>query len=133
MAGLTISEVARRVGVKPSAIRYYEDIGVLRRPERSSGQRRYDASAVYRLAVVVRARQVGFTLDEIRQLFFGFRVNATASERWKQLAERKLVDLDDHIREIQAMQEVLRRLRHCSCSVLERCGKAMLERLGERR
>lgn len=132
MAVLTISEVARQVGVKPSAIRYYEQLGVLRRPERSSGQRRYDERAAYRLAVVVRARQLGFTLDEIRELFFGFRESAPASERWRQLSRRKLAELEEATRSIQAMQQVLRRLEQCPCDHLERCGKAMLERLRDR-
>jgi len=115
--------------VKPSAVRYYEEIGVLRSPERINGRRRYDEQAVYRLAVVVRARQLGFTLDEIRDLFFGFRPNATASDRWKQLTRRKLAELDEAIERIRAMQDVLKRLHHCSCSVLERCGEGMLQRL----
>lgn len=128
---MTISALARQVGVKPSAIRYYEDIGVLRRPERTGGHRRYDEQAAYRLAVVVRARQLGFTLDEIKELFFGFRPNATASERWKQLTRRKLAELEDQAARIRAMQDVLQRLSQCSCSVLERCGKGMLSRLHE--
>jgi MerR family redox-sensitive transcriptional activator SoxR len=126
---MTISELARQVGLKPSAIRYYEEIGVLRRPERTSGQRQYDEAAAYRLAVVVRARQLGFTLDEIRELFFGFRANATASERWRLLTRRKLAQLDEQLAQIRAMQDVLQRLSGCSCNVLERCGRAMLERL----
>ena len=126
---MTISQLAREVGVKPSAIRYYEDIGVLRRPERTSGQRRYDEAAAYRLAVVVRARQLGFTLDEVRELFFGFRANATASERWKLLTRRKLAELEDQMAQIRAMQDVLTRLNGCSCNVLERCGRGMLQSL----
>lgn len=126
---MTISQLAKQVGVRPSAIRYYEHIGVVRRAERTSGQRRYDESAACRLAVVVRARQLGFSLDEIRELFFGFRADATASERWKKLTERKLAQLDEQVQRIQAMQEVLRRLNSCSCSVLERCGQRMLQRL----
>lgn len=126
---MTISELAKQVGVKPSAIRYYEDIGVLRRPERASGHRRYDETAAYRLAVVVRARQLGFTLEEIRELFFGFRPKATASERWKKLTVRKLAELETQIARIRAMQEVLQRLNGCSCNVLERCGRGMLQRL----
>ena len=78
-----ISEVARRVGLQPSAIRYYEMIGLLPPARRISGQRRYDTTVLYRLAVIQRARQVGFTLDEIRQLFFGFRSAARASKRWQ--------------------------------------------------
>jgi MerR family redox-sensitive transcriptional activator SoxR len=73
MPQLTISEVARQVGLQPSAIRYYEQIGILLPAQRISGQRRYDATALHRLAVIQRARQTGFSLEEIRELFFGFR------------------------------------------------------------
>ena len=68
MSRLTISEVARQVGLKSSAIRYYEQLGILPPAERVSGQRRYDRTVLYRLAVVQRARQAGFSLDEIRTL-----------------------------------------------------------------
>jgi MerR-like DNA binding protein len=73
MPGLTISEVAREIGLQASAIRYYERIGLLPRALRMSGQRRYDTTVLYRLAIIQRARQLGFTLTEIRHLFFGFR------------------------------------------------------------
>ena len=66
MPELTISEVARQVGLQASAIRYYERIGLLPRAPRISGQRRYDTTALYRLAIIQRARQLGFTLTEIR-------------------------------------------------------------------
>jgi len=69
MPQLTISEVARQIRLRPSAIRYYERIGLLPRAERLSGQRRYDASVLYRLAIIQRARQLGFSLSEIRQFF----------------------------------------------------------------
>jgi DNA-binding transcriptional MerR regulator len=72
MSHLSISEVARHVGLRSSAIRYYEQLGILPPAERISGQRRYDRTVLYRLAVVQRARQAGFALDEIRALFFGF-------------------------------------------------------------
>src|ERR1700732_226272 len=73
MPELTISQVARQVGLQASAVRYYERIGLLPRAPRRSGQRRYDTTALYRLAIIQRARQLGFTLTEIRYLFFGFR------------------------------------------------------------
>src|SRR5438477_7923896 len=104
MPELTISEVARQVGIQASAIRYYERIGLLPPAQRISGQRRYDSTALYRLAIVQRARQLGFTLEEIRQLFFGFRNVTRASERWQKLSQRKLAELDvlmDAIRKVQ--------------------------------
>src|SRR5262252_9322312 len=99
--GLSISEVSRQIGLRPSAIRYYEQIGILPPAHRVSGQRRYDPSVLYRLAIIQRARQLGFTLTEIRQLFSGFRDSTRASERWRTLSQRKHAELD-HLMESSA-------------------------------
>src|SRR5215469_7322692 len=123
---LTISEVARRVGLRPSAIRYYEQIGVLGPAQRVSGQRRYDEAALYRMAVLQRARQIGFTLSEIRHLFFGFRNSTPPSERWKKLSQRKLAELERLVSGIKAMQLVLQGQGKCGCASLEECGKGLL-------
>jgi MerR family redox-sensitive transcriptional activator SoxR len=126
MPELTISEVARRVGLQPSAIRYYERIGLLPPAQRMGGQRRYDSTALYRLTVVQRARQLGFTLDEIRHLFFGFRNVARASERWQDLCRRKLSELDDLLDGIESVRRLLKKMMHnCRCETLEQCGKQM--------
>jgi len=74
MPQLTISQVARQIRLRPSAIRYYERIGLLPAAQRLSGQRGYDPRVLYRLAIIQRARQLGFTLAEIQDLFFGFRI-----------------------------------------------------------
>jgi MerR family transcriptional regulator, redox-sensitive transcriptional activator SoxR len=123
---LTISEVARRVGLRSSAIRYYEQIGVLPPAHRVSGQRRYDEAALYRLAALQRARRIGFTLDEIRQLFFGFRNSTPPSERWKKLSQRKLAKLEELMNGIKALQLVLQGQGKCGCASLEECGKGLL-------
>ena len=129
MPHLTISEVAQSIGLRPSAIRYYERLGILPPAERTSGQRRYDKTVLYRLAVVQRARQVGFTLDEIRILFFGFRDGTRAESRWRKLTDRKLSELDAIAEQIRAMQSLLKRMRmRCQCKTLEVCGKAIFER-----
>jgi MerR family redox-sensitive transcriptional activator SoxR len=128
MPGLTISEIARQVGLQPSAIRYYERIGLLPPAQRASGQRRYDSTGLYRLAVVQRARQLGFTLDEIRQLFFGFRNLGRASERWKDLSRRKLSELDDLIGGIEQVRRLLKKMmQNCHCETLEQCGKEIFQ------
>jgi MerR family redox-sensitive transcriptional activator SoxR len=127
MTGLSISEVARAVGLRPSAVRYYEKLGILLPAQRVSGQRRYDRTVLYRLAVIQRARQIGFTLEEIRHLFFGFRKNAPASERWRKMTRQKLAELEILVAQIKTMQGLLQRLQGCSCDALERCGKAFLE------
>src|SRR5215469_9238413 len=110
MAQLTISEVARQVGLQASAIRYYERIGLLPKAERVSGQRRYDSTVLYRLAIIQRARELGFTLDEIRHLFFGFRDVTRASQRWRTLSRRKLTELDHLMDGIKAVRGVLEKL-----------------------
>ncbi len=126
MPPLTISEVARQIGLQPSAIRYYERIGLLPPAQRISGQRRYDSTVLYRLAIVQRARQLGFTLEEIRQLFLGFRNVTRASERWQKLSQRKLAELDvlmDGIRKIRLLLKQM--VQHCRCDTLDQCGKGI--------
>jgi DNA-binding transcriptional MerR regulator len=126
MPQLTISEVARQVGLQASAIRYYERIGILLPAQRISGQRRYDTTVLYRLAVIQRARQIGFTLDEIRQLFFGFRNVTKASERWQKLSRRKLAELDGLMDGIKTMQRLLKKMMlSCRCESLDQCGKGI--------
>ena len=129
MPQLTVSEVARQLGLRPSAIRYYERIGVLLPAQRISGQRRYDNTVLHRLAVVQRARQTGFTLDEIRQLFFGFRDGTPASKRWQKLSRRKLAELESQLERIKTMQRLLRRMTQCCrCDTLDECGRGMFRK-----
>jgi MerR family redox-sensitive transcriptional activator SoxR len=128
MPQLAISEVARVVGLRPSAIRYYEEIGILPSAQRTNGQRRYDTTALYRLAVIKRARQTGFTLDEIRELFFGFESGTGASTRWEKLSQRKLLELEAVIERTKAMRRLLIRLQdRCHCETLDECGKGLLK------
>ena len=123
---LSISEVGRQMGVRPSTIRYYEQIGILLPPERLGGKRRYDRSILFRLAVIEHARQTGFTLDEIRHLFFGFQTRVLPSERWRKMADKKLSELDQLMTRIQTMQELLQRMHNCRCAGLEECGEKIL-------
>jgi MerR family transcriptional regulator, redox-sensitive transcriptional activator SoxR len=130
MPELTISEVAQEVGLQASAIRYYERIGLLPRARRISGQRRYDTTTLYRLAIIQRARQLGFTLTEIRHLFFGFRDITRASERWRTLSQRKLAELDDLMDGIKAVRGVLRKLMtKCQCDTLDQCGRGIFQNM----
>lgn len=130
----SISEIARRVGLRASAIRYYEQIGMLERARRVSGQRRYDETVLYRLAVVRRAQQAGFTLDEIRQLFFGFTPATPISQRWKRIAERKMLELEARMEQIRSMRRLLKKLESCcECETVERCGAGMLRSTGRLR
>lgn len=126
MSHLLISEVARQSGLRASAIRYYERIGILSPANRVSGQRRYDQTVLYRLAVVQRAREIGFSLDEIRELFFGFRSATPASRRWQTLSDRKLDELDAMMKRIRTIKGLIARMKgKCHCETLEQCGKGI--------
>jgi len=124
----TISGIANQIGLRPSAIRYYEQIGILPPAHRVSGQRRYDVTALHRLVVIQRARQTGFSLTEIKQLFFGFRAGTPPSVRWQKLKKRKIVELDAMLEQVQTMRDLLEQQGRCRCSALEECGKKMFER-----
>jgi MerR family redox-sensitive transcriptional activator SoxR len=123
---LAISDVARVFGLRTSAIRYYEQIGILPPPMRKNGQRRYDNSALFRLAVVQRARETGFTLEEIRELFFGFPPGTPPPIRWRQLSQRKIVELRDRMKRLKLMETLLKRVEDCRCDALDQCGEKIL-------
>jgi MerR family transcriptional regulator, redox-sensitive transcriptional activator SoxR len=124
---LSISEVANQIGLRPSAIRYYEQIGILPPAQRVSGQRRYDVTVLHRLMVIHRARQTGFTLREIKELFFGFRAGTPPSVRWQRLKRRKIVELDAMLEHIQTLRALVEQHGKCRCAALEECGKKMFE------
>lgn len=129
MPQMSISEVARQVGLRPSALRYYEQIGLLPAALRVTGQRRYDASVLHRLAIIQRARQLGFALEDIRRLFFGFSNATRASERWRKLSQQKLKELDDLMDGIKAVRRLLQRMtKKCRCETLDQCGKGIFRR-----
>src|SRR5437016_3461273 len=125
---LAISDVARLFGFRTSAIRYYEQIGILPAPLRKSGQRRYEETALFRLAVIQRARETGFTREEIRKLFFGFPPGTRPPKRWRELSRRKLTELQQGISRLKQMETLLKQVENCRCDALDECGKRILER-----
>jgi MerR family transcriptional regulator, redox-sensitive transcriptional activator SoxR len=124
----TISEVANQIGLRPSAIRYYEQVGILPPAHRVSGQRRYDVTVLHRLTVIQRARQTGFTLEEIKELFFGFRAGTPPSVRWQKLRKREILELDAMLDHIRSMRALVEQQGKCRCMALEECGKKMFEK-----
>ena len=118
---LTIGEVARQAGLRTSAIRYYEDIGVLPRPERTHGHRRYSWRVFQQLAFIQLARDAGFTMAEIQTLVSGFDETAPLGVRWRTLAEQKMTELDVLISKAQGMKRVLEEGIRCQCLNLDEC------------
>jgi MerR family transcriptional regulator, redox-sensitive transcriptional activator SoxR len=120
-ATLTIGEVAARAGVNTSHIRYYERVGVLPRPDRASGRRRYGEEVLHRLAIIDVAQRAGFTLDEIRDLTGPANQGVRAGQRIRALAERKLPDIETLISRAQAMKEWLEVATTCDCDTVDVC------------
>jgi MerR family redox-sensitive transcriptional activator SoxR len=119
-AVLTIGRVAAEAGVASSAIRYYERVGVLTQPDRVSGQRRYGPEAVKRLGIIDTAQQAGFSLDEIRELLRGAD-EGRASEQLRELARRKLPEVEALIERAEAMRSWLALAGDCGCESLDAC------------
>ena len=119
---LAIGEVARQAGLRPSAVRYYERLGLLPPPLRDSGRRRYDDGVFVRLKVIAFARECGFSLREIRQLFAG----RPYSSALRGLASRKLVEMRETMARLEAMRGLLRTALRCECLTLEQCGRLLL-------
>lgn len=130
--GITIGEVAQLAGIRPSVLRYYESVGVLPKPGRVNGRRRYDGEVLRevldRLAVVSIAQQAGFTIAEIRTLLDGFSADAPPSERWRILAREKLTEVEALIERAQGMKRVLERGLECECLRIEDCALLVEER-----
>ena len=125
MESMSIGEVARSAGVMPSALRYYEGVGLLPPPERANGRRRYDGELLRevldRLEVVRLAQQAGFTISEIRTLLDGFSEDTPPSERWRLLAQDKLPEVEVLLERALGMKDLLERGLRCECLRLEEC------------
>src|SRR5205807_3249842 len=108
------------------AIHNSEQIWILPQAMRKNGQRRYNNTVLFRLAVVQRARETGFTLEEIRELFFGFPPGTPPPKRWHQLSQRKIAELRDRMKRLKLMETLLRRVEDCRCDALDECGEKLL-------
>lgn len=121
METLTIGEVARRSGLSQSAIRYYEAEGLLSAPDRSGGWRVFSPGVVGQLRAIRMARELGFSLEEIRTLLTGFRSDTPPPERWQQLARLKLPEVDALLERATAMKRMLEKGLRCDCLTVEDC------------
>ena len=116
---MRIGEVAGRAGVRVSLIRYYEDIGLLPEPDRVSGQRRYDGSVLRRLAVIDVAQRAGLSLEEIRELIE--HGNDPMSERLRELAARRVPEIDALIDRARRVRSWLEIATGCGCQTIDQC------------
>jgi MerR family redox-sensitive transcriptional activator SoxR len=122
---LSIGEVARSTGMRPSALRYYERVGLLPLPERTNGRRRYGGEVLRevlsRLAFVRVAQRAGFTISEIGTLLDGFSDGTPPSERWRVLAREKLPEVEARVERALGMKDLLDRGLRCECVSVDDC------------
>ncbi len=112
---MNIGEAAARSGVSAKAIRYYESIGLIApAPRNESGYRSYDETDIAFLRFVRRARDLGFSIEDVGKLLALYRDRSRASADVKAIAERQLAVIEDKIAGLQAMRATLREL-------VERC------------
>lgn len=127
MKSLPIGELASQTGVKVPTIRYYEGVGLLPQPVRSQSQRRvYDGSDVKRLRFIRHARELGFDVEDIRQLLALADQPTRSCREVDAIARRHLVDIQSRLRRLNALKaEVSRMIQHCAkgrvadCRVIE--------------
>jgi MerR family transcriptional regulator, redox-sensitive transcriptional activator SoxR len=125
---MTIGELAERSGLSTPTIRYYEEVGLIPPPARTSGRRVYDDETIDRLLVITFSKEAGFKLREIRQLFDGFASETPAGARWQKLATTKLAELEELAARIEVMKKLLREALRCGCVDLDACGKLFRSR-----
>jgi DNA-binding transcriptional MerR regulator len=115
---LTIGELARRAGVSTSALRYYEELGLLPAPVRISGQRRYRESAARVVGTILLYSDAGFTLAEQKALM-ATRVSTPGDRR--RLMQRKLAELDEQIARAQAARDAISHGLRCPHEDITQC------------
>ena len=118
---LTIGKVAGLAGKSPSAIRYYEQIGLLPEPERVNGRRRYDAGIVRTLALIETGQRAGLALDEIKLLLSASPDDAAAIGRLREVANRKLPEIVALIQRSELVRGWLECAARCECPNLDEC------------
>jgi len=119
---LTIGELAARSGVAPSALRYYERLGLIRAGRTSGNQRRYERAELRRVAFIRIAQQVGVSLEEIRTALRALPDSRTPTRAdWARLSARWRDKLQERIDLLEGLRDELSGCIGCGCLSLQRC------------
>ncbi len=125
--GLAIGEVARRAGLRTSAIRYYERNGLLKAPERINGRMRYPVEAVHTIALIQWGRRAGLSIRELHTLLHGYSPETPAGDRWREIIPPKLDEINTLIARLTSAKEELEKTLACMCPTLDDCAVAFNE------
>jgi MerR family redox-sensitive transcriptional activator SoxR len=122
---LTIGEVSRRSGVAASALRFYEDRGLIESERAGSGHRRFARPVLRRVAFIVFAQRVGLSLDEIGAELAKLPPDRAPTRRdWSRLSSRWTARIDERIAELERLKSGLTECIGCGCLSLDRCRMA---------
>lgn len=112
---MNIGEVAKRAGLPPKTIRYYEDIGLIKPLRDTNGYRAFRETDVHKLAFLGRSRALGFTIEDCRNLLALWEDKARASGDVRSIAKEHLTEIETKIANLQAMRDTLSELvRECA-------------------
>jgi DNA-binding transcriptional MerR regulator len=114
---MSIGELSERTGVPTSTLRYYDELGLVRPAGRAAGRRRYAASAVRDVGVILFFREIGFTLDEIGRFIAGERPDR------REIIDRKLAELAEQQHRIEVARTALEHGRRCPASEPMECSR----------
>ena len=119
---LTVGEVARRSGVAVSAVHFYERKGLIAGWRSGGNQRRYDRSALRRIAIIKVAQQLGIPLAEISRRFAALPADRTPGQSdWARIAAQWRDDLDRRVQQLTLLRDRLDGCIGCGCLSLDRC------------
>lgn len=119
---LTINEVSRRSGVASSALRFYEEKGLITSERAGSGHRRFQRPVLRRIAFIVFAQRVGLTLDEIGQELSKLPPDRVPTRRdWSRLTGEWTSRIDERIAELERLRAGLTECIGCGCLSFDRC------------
>lgn len=112
---LSIGQVAETTGLAVSAVRYYDEIGLIESVARVGGKRRFSPATVGRVSFVQRAQGAGFSLQEIHEIL------DDKAGGWRDLVDAKLIELADRRDRLDAVIAMLNEIRTCGCDVVADC------------
>lgn len=110
IAAMNVGQAAKRSGLPAKTIRYYEEIGLILPDRAENGYRDYSADDVHRLTFLKRARGLGFSIDDCRQLMTLYRDKTRASHDVKEIALGHVTAIEEKIAELEAMRATLQTL-----------------------
>ena len=122
---MSISELAKAFGVRPSTLRFYERVGLLSPAGRISGKRRYDEAAERRLAFILSGRESGFTLSEIKELISASLNGSSPRRLWPRAAQVKRLRLEKEMGRLREALRSLDRKAACQCRTLRDCERKL--------